>query len=801
MIVNDKTIEIIKENPSVARKALLTDFALFIKVFHYYLKGNQFEIMPFHHKLINKLLEFVFGTNKKQNLYVGISPRAGKSQLIIYFIAYCYAFNYKCNFLYTSYSDSLCKKHSKLIRDVITCDLFQMLFGLRIDQSTSASDLWKINKGGEFRAVPLGGAVTGFGCFSYNCKVKTDKGYISIGKIVKEKLPVKVYSWGKKGTELSKILNYVEIDEKPEFDICFGKEKIKATRDHLFMTNKGWKKAEELRTGDWVFSPNSFYNICRAIKFFFQRFYRVFFISNFYNFLSSKNLFIIRDIVSSSLKSDTDCFPRPLTATFNIRHLATRNKIISGNKFIGSRVLCYLSRNLFVDFCVSVMRSMRNGILFIIRLCSINKIRKIVVKRITVKMSNNKSIGFTKKCKGNKFMNGLMIASAKRNKQISFFARPRFKDFICLFGKNLSILRNAIIRILGYRVITDISINKHCSSRSYCLSTDNHNFFIGESNILVHNCGTFEDRFGGAIIVDDFMKADDARSQAVKQSIIETFENTLKSRKNRPAKDPTIIIAQRLSHDDLVSYIEEKYPDEWELFVLPALNEETGESFWEERFPASMLLTMKEQNPFLFYSQYQQAPVPAGGGVIKHNWWRYYADMEDTSYQRIFMTADTASKTKEWNDYTAIGVWGLTRENKLRLLDMIHAKMEMPELEASILTLYNKWKTGIRGTICSAIYIEDKASGIALIQQLMRKGGLPIQQITPKADKLTRVLEVVPQIAAGNVELPESENHPLSREFLAESDLFAADLSHKHDDMVDMMVYAVDKAYVARGYF
>ena len=475
--INDDDIRWLMEHPLEARALLLGDFCLFIRVFHFYMMRDQFILMPFHVDLARKLVAYVMGTNEKQNLYIGLSPRAGKSQLVIYFNAFAFGANPYSNFIYTSYSGDLCVKHSKKIRDIVESDLFRKIFGIRIDPSTSAANLWKIQGGGEFRSVPMGGAITGFGA------------------------------------------------------------------------------------------------------------------------------------------------------------------------------------------------------------------------------------------------------------------------------------------------------------------------------------GTFEDHFGGAILVDDFMKADDYRSDAEKQNCIEIFENTLKSRKNRPAKDPTIIIAQRLAKDDLVAYIKEKYPDEWDFYVIPAFNEETGESFWEDRYPKKWLLDMKEQNPFLFYSQYQQEPIAQGGGVFKSDWFRFYKDINDQPYRRIFITADTACKTKEWNDFTAIGVWGVTQSNRLRLLDFVHAKMEIPELQQTFLVLWDKWKMGIGSCRCSAIYIEDKASGTQIIQTLRRQGGLPIMPVTPDKDKLTRALNAVPHIASGNLELPESENHQISKEFLSEVLLFSADMSHKNDDVVDCMIYAIDSAYSQRGYF
>ena len=143
----------------------------------------------------------------------------------------------------------------------------------------------------------------------------------------------------------------------------------------------------------------------------------------------------------------------------------------------------------------------------------------------------------------------------------------------------------------------------------------------------------------------------------------------------------------------------------------------------------------------------------------------------------------------------------MTIGNKLRLLDMVHGKFEIPELQATLLAIWEKWREGIGNCRCTEIIIEDKASGMQLIQQLRRIGGLPIRPVTPEKDKLSRVYDIIPQIAAGNVELPESENHKISKEFLAESDAFSADDSHAHDDMIDMAVYAIDKAFTKHGYF
>jgi predicted phage terminase large subunit-like protein len=311
--------------------------------------------------------------------------------------------------------------------------------------------------------------------------------------------------------------------------------------------------------------------------------------------------------------------------------------------------------------------------------------------------------------------------------------------------------------------------------------------------------GGLGDNYCGGVFIDDPLKADNYKSNIERENCIDFYVSTLKSRRERLDKTPIILIMQRLHKNDLIGWIEENESEDWDFVKLPALKDD-GTSIFPEKIPIEYLEQMKDTKPYVFYSQYQQEPIILGGGVIKHTWWQYYQDFE-INYKKIFITGDTAMKTNEWNDYTAIGVWGLGQDNKLRLLDMVHGKFEAPELESTLLGLWNKWKNGIGNRHTSAVYIEDKASGTGLIQSLKRKGGLPIVGVIPDKDKLERVYDCVGYISSGNVLLPQNENNPISKVVLAEADSFSADMSHEHDDIVDMITMAINQAYNQRGLF
>jgi predicted phage terminase large subunit-like protein len=297
--------------------------------------------------------------------------------------------------------------------------------------------------------------------------------------------------------------------------------------------------------------------------------------------------------------------------------------------------------------------------------------------------------------------------------------------------------------------------------------------------------------FSGALIIDDPIDVGNARHALAKEECIRFYTDKLSTRRRDP-KVPTILIMQRVDKEDLPGWIAEKEPEEWDIVKIPALNEK-NESFWAERYPVSELLKEKNINPFKFYSQYQQEPITAGGQVIKTKWWQYYFDkeIENISFNRIFITVDTAQKTKEHNDYSVFTCWGLA--DNLYLLDGIRGKWEAPDLRKEALRFWQKWQNGLKGRPCQAFYVEDKSSGTGLIQDLMRVSYIPIIGVQRDTDKLTRLEDVLYYIASGRVYLPKELT--FTDELISEAEAFARNMSHKHDDIIDCVIDAVNKAF------
>lgn len=61
---------------------------------------------------------------------------------------------------------------------------------------------------------------------------------------------------------------------------------------------------------------------------------------------------------------------------------------------------------------------------------------------------------------------------------------------------------------------------------------------------------------------------------------------------------------------------------------------------------------------FNFSAQYQQCPVPLEGEIIKWSWFQFFdARRARVPNDRIIQSWDTASKSKELNDYSVCTSW------------------------------------------------------------------------------------------------------------------------------------------------
>lgn len=298
--------------------------------------------------------------------------------------------------------------------------------------------------------------------------------------------------------------------------------------------------------------------------------------------------------------------------------------------------------------------------------------------------------------------------------------------------------------------------------------------------------GTLTGRGGNFILIDDPMKPADAMSDVKRQAVKDWYDQTLSSRLDNKTSDVIVLIMQRLHVDDLVGHVLEK--EAWEHLDLPAIAEtvqevpidvgvtytrQVGDILHEEREPKAVLDQLKvTMGSATFSAQYQQAPVPADGNLLRWEWFKTYADIP--RHAKIYQSWDTASKTDELNDYTVCTTWAVDGQ-VYYLVDLYRQRLEFPDLKRQVIAYRDRFKA-------EAIIIEDKGSGTALIQELRRSARCHPIPYAPREAKEMRVHGQSAVIEAGRVLLPRQASWlgDFRNEILAFP-------NGKHDDQVDSM--------------
>jgi predicted phage terminase large subunit-like protein len=295
--------------------------------------------------------------------------------------------------------------------------------------------------------------------------------------------------------------------------------------------------------------------------------------------------------------------------------------------------------------------------------------------------------------------------------------------------------------------------------------------------------------FGADIIlIDDCMKADEARSATVRQELRNWFDNTLLSRLNDKASGRIVSIQQRLHEDDLPAYMLEKG---YRHLNLPAIAERdekiaVGTNQTYTRRAGELLNPARESKetleqlrrdlgPVVFSAQYQQEPVTAEGNMIRLEWFGTYEErLPRDRFSKVVQSWDTGMTSAPTSDFSVCTSWGFERETfKWHLLDVYRARLDFPDLKRAAIELWRAWKA-------DAVIVEKAASGHGLFQDLKASGPFQPILIDPINSKEERFNGCLGEVEAGHFLLPAEAawRDPFLHELRA--------FPHgKHDDQVD----------------
>lgn len=307
-------------------------------------------------------------------------------------------------------------------------------------------------------------------------------------------------------------------------------------------------------------------------------------------------------------------------------------------------------------------------------------------------------------------------------------------------------------------------------------------------------------RFTGAIIIDDPHKPDEVHSDSIREGVIRNYEETIVRRLRGPHV-PIVFIGQCLHESDLAMYLRNGGGErKWKCVILPAIDE-AGNALYPDVNPLEELLKIKEFSPYVFYSQYQQEPVPPGGSLFKDFWFPILDN--EPKILKTFITADTAETEKSYNDATVFSLWGIYKINDMGIetgqiglhwLDCIEIRIEPKDLEYEFRSFYaGCMQHSVKPLIA---YIEKKSTGSTLISILQDMRGLQIREIqrtkvvspnsfaeTSKIGKTKRFLEMQPYIAAKLVSFTYGASHTAM--CIKHMSKITANQTHRFDDIAD----------------
>jgi predicted phage terminase large subunit-like protein len=306
--------------------------------------------------------------------------------------------------------------------------------------------------------------------------------------------------------------------------------------------------------------------------------------------------------------------------------------------------------------------------------------------------------------------------------------------------------------------------------------------------------------FNYGIIDDPIKNRQEANSPTYRNATWEWFTSTFFTRQEKDAG--ILVTLTRYHEDDLAGRILELAGDEWVVLNLPAIAEgvlhegdprELGEALWPEKYNLNKLERIRSTiGEYEWGAQYQQSPLPPGGGLFDTLKITDIVDYvpECTQVVRFYDLAVTAKKT---SDYTVGVKMGITSDERPVILDVFRAQKTMPEIQEAIVQNAILDGTAVR------IRLEAEKAGIVQLAYLLRDSRMrpyTVDMKPPLGDKYTRATPFASRVNAGRIMMVKAG---WNRAFLDELSVFTGK-GDAHDDQVDACSGAYDML-VGKSFF
>lgn len=309
------------------------------------------------------------------------------------------------------------------------------------------------------------------------------------------------------------------------------------------------------------------------------------------------------------------------------------------------------------------------------------------------------------------------------------------------------------------------------------------------------------------LVIDDPIKSlEEAHSEKYRKKL-KDFWRAIATTRLGP-KTKIVIIQTRWHEDDLAGWLQVNEPGQWRVINIPAqcdsnddpLGRRLGEYMISARGDRRWERIKKNMGSYLWGAMYQGRPSPAAGGLFKRKHMRYWSRMPADRIRHgnhlgtrldlggrsiylddcwVFMTVDLAASEKTSADWTAVGVWAISLEGDLILLDGARARIDEEQHWELVRPLKQRWHADV-------VYVESRMFGTTIVKEAS-KAGVQVQELKADTDKVTRCIPATVRAENGRLWFPSENEMPDVDVWIGELVSFP---NGAHDDCVDVTSYA-----------
>jgi predicted phage terminase large subunit-like protein len=337
-------------------------------------------------------------------------------------------------------------------------------------------------------------------------------------------------------------------------------------------------------------------------------------------------------------------------------------------------------------------------------------------------------------------------------------------------------------RIVDSHEYTEIFPDTRIASSQWFKNNGRYVRNADEFEIVGHNGSLVSVGVGGGLtsrtvdilIIDDIYKdAAEAWSETIRESRQEWYDTVAKTRLHNDSQQ--LIVMTRWHEEDICGRLLE-IEDDWEVVKFLAIKD--GQALWPERHSLETLLSIKENNPIVFDSLYQQNPTPKEGLLLPASECKRFrmAQIKDSKPDGIVLVCDVADE----GDDSLCAPLGLLYGDDVYIPDVIFTKDPIEVTQPRVAAALDDNRVD-RARFES----NNGGKGYALEVQRLRRGRTTIDWKATTANKHTRIIMKSGYVKEHFYFLVDEEQDAEYKKYFHELTHYPKNGKVKHDDAQD----------------